>query len=253
MKVILGGAMGRMGRAVVEAIMDTPHGIACGVDVAYQGESMPFPMVSSFEDVQTEADVLIDFSSPKGLEDMLCFLEKTKMPAVLCATGYSEAGIEKINGVSQKVAVLRSANMSLGVHVLRALVEQATKVLGDTYDVEIVEKHHRMKLDSPSGTALLLMEAVQEGRDYTPVFGRHGKSTQRKPTEIGVHAVRGGSVTGDHEVGFYGNGEQILLTHRAENRSLFAQGALQAGAFLVGKEAGLYSMADVVKERLHLA
>lgn len=142
--------------------------------------------------------------------------------------------------------------MSLGVNVLEELVSVAARALQDDFDIEIVEKHHRMKADSPSGTALMLYEAAKQekGPETEPVFGRYGRTQKRVTHEIGIHAVRGGTVTGEHEVGFYGNGEQIILTHRAENRSLFAQGALKAARFLAGKPAGMYSMRDVVREML---
>ena len=165
----------------------------------------------------------------------------------MCATGYTERELELIEEAAKQIPVLRSANMSLGVNVLCELVRMAAKTL-EGFDIEIVEKHHRMKADSPSGTAVMLYEAAQKekGSETEPVYGRYGRTQKRTDAEIGIHAVRGGTVTGEHEVGFYGNGEQILLTHRAENRALFAQGALKAARFLADKPAGLYSMRDVV-------
>ena len=248
MRIILGGALGRMGKEVANATEGTPHQIVCGVDIAYKDQPMPFPMVDNFSKVCIGADVIIDFSQPDGLQALLSLMENESLPAVLCTTGYTAEEIEDIERVSKKVALLRSANMSLGIHVMRNLVEKAAKALGSEFDIEIIEKHHRMKMDSPSGTAIMLLDAVNEGLEVEcePIFGRHGRSAKRQANEIAVHAVRGGTVTGEHEVGFYGDGEQILLTHRAENRSLFAQGAVRAATFLVGKEAGMYSMEDVV-------
>ena len=174
-----------------------------------------------------------------------------KLPAVLCATGYADKELAMIGRASESVALLRSANMSMGVQVLRELVAIACRALGDGYDIEIVEKHHRMKVDSPSGTALTLYETAAEARGgMEAVYGRHGRTQRRTPGEIGMHAVRGGTLTGEHEVGFYGDGEQLILTHRAENRSLFATGALRAARFLQDKPAGLYDMRDVVAQTL---
>ena len=159
---------------------------------------------------------------------------------------------QAINEAAATVPVLQSANMSLGIAVLRQLAAMAARALGDGYDVEIIEKHHRRKLDSPSGTALMLYDAVKREKNgnVVPVYGRYGRDAKRNADEIGLHAVRGGTVTGEHEVGFYGNGEEILLTHRAENRALFAEGALRAARFVAGKPAGRYEMKDVVAEIL---
>lgn len=252
MTIIIGGALGRMGREVALAAREAGIAVACGVDVAYEGQHMDFPMVKAYSQVNQPADVLIDFSRPDSLSELLFLCESRRLPAVLCATGYTVQEAERIEQVAKTVPVLRSANMSLGVAVMEQLAALAARVLGEGFDVEIVEKHHRMKVDSPSGTALMLYEAVRSRREGQAVFGRHGRAAARDQKEIGIHAVRGGSVTGEHEVGFYGQGEQVLLTHRAENRTLFSQGALKAAAFLKGKPAGLYSMRDVVKEILDL-
>ncbi|MEG1472209.1 MAG: 4-hydroxy-tetrahydrodipicolinate reductase [Clostridia bacterium] len=250
MKILIGGALGRMGRELAQCAQAADIAVACGVDVAYRGQAMDFPMVTGFDLAPAQADVLVDFSRADALPELLQMALQTKMPAVLCATGYTDAELLRIKEASAHIAILRSANMSLGVSVLRALVAMAAKALGEDFDIEIVEKHHRMKQDSPSGTALMLLEAAQAARsdDTTPVYGRYGRNEKREPHDIGLHAIRGGTVTGEHEVGFYGNGEQLLLTHRAENRALFAQGALKAACFLAGKPAGLYSMQDVVSE-----
>jgi len=251
MRIIIGGALGRMGRELALAAENAGISVACGVDVAYLGQQLPFPMAAGYEQVKEAADVIVDFSRPDALCDLLQLAVSTKTPAVLCATGYTEKELAMIEEASQEVAILRSANMSLGVNVLCELVRMAARTL-EGFDVEIVEKHHRMKLDSPSGTAIMLYEAAQKekGPETEPLYGRYGRTQKRTDAEIGIHAVRGGTVTGEHEVGFYGNGEQLLLTHRAENRSLFAQGALKAARYLLDKPAGLYSMRDVVREML---
>ena len=174
------------------------------------------------------------------------------MPAVLCTTGYNEAELQMIEEASREIPVFRSANMSLGVNVLRHLVQEAARALGEDFDVEIVERHHRMKADSPSGTALMLYDSVKDATETLrqPVFGRYGRTAQRQPGEVGIHAVRGGTITGEHEVCFYGDGEELILTHRAEKRSLFARGALRAAAFLMDKSAGKYDMQDLIEEML---
>lgn len=251
MKIIISGALGRMGRELGLAAENAGVDVVCGVDVAFAGQPADYPIVRDFAQAVAPADVLIDFSRPDSLPELLQMAVMRRLPVVLCATGYTDVEVESIRRAAEKIAVLRSANMSLGINVLTELVSMAARTLED-FDVEIVEKHHRMKADSPSGTALMLLDAVQQqtGPETEPVYGRYGRTQKRQPDEIGVHAVRGGTVTGEHEVGFYGNGEQILLTHRAENRSLFAQGALKAAAYIMDRPAGLYSMRDVVKQLL---
>ncbi|MBR5545623.1 MAG: 4-hydroxy-tetrahydrodipicolinate reductase [Clostridia bacterium] len=248
MKILLGGALGRMGREVTLA---ADGQIAFGVDVAYNGQPCDYPVFNGYEQFTGKADVIIDFSRPDALPELLKLAVENKMPVVLCATGYTDVELKSIEEAARQIPVLRSANMSLGVNVLQELVAMAARTL-EGYDIEIVEKHHRMKADSPSGTALMLYEAAQKekGPQTEPVYGRYGRAEKRTNGEIGIHAVRGGTVTGEHEVGFYGSGEQVILTHRAENRALFAQGALKAARYLLDKPAGLYSMRDVVREML---
>lgn len=247
MRIIIGGALGRMGRELTLAAEAAGVTVACGVDVAYCGQNMPYPMVSGYEQVVESADVIVDFSRPDALAELLKLAKERKTPVVLCATGYTEQELQMISETAEQIPVLRSANMSLGVNVLSELVRMAARTL-EGFDIEIVEKHHRMKADSPSGTAIMLYEAAQKekGPETEPVYGRYGRTEKRTDREIGIHAVRGGTVTGVHEVGFYGNGEQVILTHQAENRALFAQGALKAARFLADKPAGMYSMRDVV-------
>lgn len=244
--------MGRMGHQVAAAVEAAGAFVVCGVDAAYQGQPWAYPLVEDYAHISQEADVLIDFSRPGGLNSLLAYCQAHHLPAVLCATGYNQAQQEQIEQAARTIPLLRSANMSLGVHVLEQLVTMAGQALGDSYDIEIVETHHRMKADAPSGTALMLSRAAQEGRDQAlnPVYGRHGPDEKRQREDIGIHAVRGGTVVGEHQVGFYGEGEQLLLTHRAESRALFAQGALRAAAFLQGKPAGLYTMRHLVVEML---
>lgn len=251
MNILLGGALGRMGREVTLMAENLGETIVCGVDVAYCGQSCAYPVVTGYEQAAADADVIIDFSRPDALPELLNLAVHHKLPVVLCATGYTDVELESIREAAKVIPVLRSANMSLGVNVLTELVSMAARTL-EGFDIEIVEKHHRMKADSPSGTALMLYDAAKKetGPETEPVYGRFGRTQKRTAAEIGIHAVRGGTVTGEHEVGFYGNGEQVILTHRAENRSLFAQGAVKAARYLLDKPAGLYSMRDVVRELL---
>ena len=252
MNIIIGGALGRMGRELARAAGEAGIGVACGVDIAYAGQAMDFPMVASYAAIPVRGDVLVDFSRADGLAALLTYATQAGMPSVLCTTGYTQPEVEAITQASAQIAVFRSANMSLGINVLQRLCAVAAKALGDRFDVEIVEKHHRQKLDSPSGTALMLYDSIcgALGGQHPAVYGRSGRAAARGAGEVGIHAVRGGTVTGEHEVGFYGNAEQIILTHRAENRALFAEGAVRAAQFLAGKPAGLYSMQDVVAEVL---
>ena len=252
MRIIIGGILGRMGREVTAAAQNAGITVSCGVDVAYAGKSTDIPVVTGYDQITEAADVLIDFSKPEGIVPLLAFCEKAKLPCVLCATGFLERDVRHIEAAASVIPILRSANMSLGIHVMEQLVAMATQALGTGFDIEIVEKHHRMKVDSPSGTAIMLYNAVQNASQegVTPVYGRCDAQSGREVGDIGMHSVRGGTVTGEHEVGFYGEGEQIILTHRAESRALFAQGALRAAAFLQGKAPGLYTMRDVVTEML---
>ena len=247
MRIIIGGALGRMGRELALAAENAGVDIACGVDVAFSGQQAAFPVVTGYEKVTLSADVIVDFSRPDALPELLKLARESQTPAVLCATGYTDAELAMIEEAAKHTAILRSANMSLGVNVLCELVRMAARTL-EGFDIEIVEKHHRMKADSPSGTAVMLYEAAkkEKGPETEPLYGRYGRTQKRTDGEIGIHAVRGGTVTGEHEVGFYGSGEEIIFTHRAENRALFAQGALKAAAYLNGRNAGLYSMRDVV-------
>ena len=251
MKILLGGALGRMGREVTLAAEACGAEIAGGVDVAYIGQPSAYPIAPDYAQSSAAADVIIDFSRPDALPELLSLAVKKKLPVVLCATGYTDVELESIQKAARSIPILRSANMSLGVNVMQELVAMAARTL-EGFDIEIIEKHHRMKVDSPSGTALMLYDAAkaEKGDDTQPVYGRYGRTQKRTGGEIGIHAVRGGTVTGEHEVGFYGNGEEIILTHRAENRSLFAQGALKAAQYVLDKPAGLYSMRDVVRDML---
>ena len=249
MKIIISGALGRMGRELAQAAKTSGINIVCGVDKTVQVQTDSFPMVRSYQQIPEPADVLIDFSVADNLDALLSYGLKTKTPLVLCVTGYSKEQLAQIKKTSAEIPILQSANMSFGVHVMAQLAAMAARVLGDDFDIEIVEKHHNRKVDSPSGTALMLSDAIRKERVWlAPVYGRQGQTGQRRTNEIGIHAVRGGTVSGEHEVGFYGDAEEIILTHRAENRALFARGALRGATYLIHQEPGLYSLKDAVAD-----
>ena len=253
MKILLGGALGRMGREVTAAAAEAQVEIVCGVDVAYTGQPSDYPIVTAFDQATQKADVLIDFSRPSALPELLQLVRKEKMPAVLCTTGYNEAELQMIEEASREIPVFRSANMSLGVNVLRHLVQEAARALGEDFDVEIIERHHSKKVDAPSGTALMLVEALAVSLPYEPeyVYDRHMVRRPREHREIGISSVRGGTIAGDHEVLFAGKDEIIELRHCAQSREVFAAGALKAARYLAGRDApGLYGMRDLTNSLL---
>ncbi len=246
--IIFCGWSGRMGKMVASVLEeDSDARIVGGIDVV-RGEAA-FPTYTWEDKIDVKADVLIDFSSPKALDDIIKLTTETGMPAVLCGTGYSDEQIKKIEGLSAKVAVLRSGNMSLGINTLMKLVRDAARILaGSGYDIEITEAHHRNKLDAPSGTALMLAKAACEGagKDYKYNYGRSERREIRPADEIGISSIRGGSIVGEHDVIFAGLDEVIEIKHTAYSRAVFAKGAVQAAKFLKGKTAGMYSMTDVI-------
>ena len=240
-RILLSGACGRMGRQV--AALAEEGAIIAGVDVNPRSDCVAFPVYPSFSLVRETADVLMDFSRPEGLGALLTYALAHKTPVVLAATGYNQQDLAAISEAAKEIPIFRSANMSMGIFVLRTLARQAAKLLPD-FDIEIVEKHHNQKIDAPSGTALMLYEAVSNEASR-PVYGRSGRTQKREKAEIGIHAVRGGTVAGEHEVGFYGPGETVLLSHSAQDRSIFARGALRAAAFILSRQPGAYDMADL--------
>lgn len=242
-RLILSGACGRMGRMVAQEAQAQGMQVVAGID---RPDAKPdgFPLYPHLSACKEAADVLIDFSSPALLPDLLKDAVKKGLPCVLGTTGYTDHDLALIKDAALKIPIFQSPNMSLGVYVLKRLAGEAARMLPG-FDIEIVEKHHNKKADSPSGTALALLDAVK-GPDSQPVFGRHGLNTKRNKQEIGVHAVRGGSVAGEHELGFYGENEVILLTHAAQSRAVFASGAVAAAQWLLNQPAGLYHMAHLM-------
>lgn len=252
-KVILNGCNGKMGQVVTKICKeDAGIVIAAGVD-RYDGITNDYPVFPNISVCDVKADVVIDFSNPAVLEDLLIYGEEKKLPVVLCTTGLNEEQLLRVNAAAAKTAILKSANMSVGINLLMQLLRQAAGTLAEAgFDIEIVEKHHNQKLDAPSGTALALAASINEalGNDYTYTYDRSKERKRREAKEIGISAVRGGSIVGEHEVIFAGLDEVITFTHTAYSRSIFAKGAVQAAKFLAGKEPGLYDMQDVISAQL---
>ena len=248
-RIIMSGCSGAMGVMISElAEADDEVQIVAGVDVVVN-KNLKYPIYENIMDCEIEADVVVDFSNPAVLSDILNYCEERQIGAVLCTTGYTDEQIADIEAASKKFPVLRSANMSLGINVISKLIRDAVKVLGNEgYDIEIVEKHHNRKLDAPSGTALALADAVNEAADnrYHYVYDRSDRSQKRDADEIGISAVRGGTIVGDHDVIFAGTDEVITFSHRAYSRAVFGKGALAAAKFLCCKDPGKYSMSDVI-------
>ncbi len=245
MRLIVWGCCGKMGKMTAETAAERGHTVVCGVDLS--PSPMPFPVVARAEEIGEGADVVIDFSSPALLAERLTFCRDRRLPIVLAATGFSaeeEALAEKFGAA---LPVFRAKNLSLGVNVLCRLVKEAARLLGGTFDAEIVERHHRQKKDAPSGTALMLFKSAEEGlcEGREMVCGR-AEQGERRDNEIGVHSVRGGTIVGEHEVMFAGEDEVITLTHAAGSRKVFAAGALRAAEWLIGKPNGLYGMDDLL-------
>lgn len=253
LRLILSGCNGRMGRAVEHLCAAQPDlEIAAGFDLLGTGDR-DFPVFSSPAEFQGQADAVIDFSSPSALPALLDFCTARRVPVVLATTGYSQEQLAAIDRAAERIPVFRSANMSLGVNVLLALVRQATAALGGDYDIEIVEKHHNKKVDAPSGTALMLADAAASALPCQPdyVYDRHSVRRARAKEEIGICSVRGGGIVGDHDVLFAGENEVITLSHSAMSREVFASGAIRAARFLSGVASpGLYSMTDLVQATL---
>ena len=250
MKILISGALGHMGRAVAAQASADGIEIVAGVD-ALQGDCF-FPCHTSLDALpDCSGAVIVDFSRPEALTSLLAYAVKNHLPVVLATTGYTPEQEQEVDQAARQIPVFRSANMSVGVALLRHLCQEAAKVLGETFDVEIVEAHHNRKVDAPSGTALLLFDAIKNAYDEPRYaqLGRGGRSCKRQHNEIGIHALRGGTVTGEHEVCFFGPAERIRLSHSAEDRSVFASGALKAAAYLQGKAPGRYTMEDLVAGR----
>lgn len=245
--IILCGANGKMGKVIRDIVAKRDDcRIAAGIDLNTESDS--FPIYSSFDEIKEDADVIIDFSNPALLNDLLDFAVKKSMPVVIATTGYDESQKKQIEEASRKTSVFFTYNMSLGINLLANLAKKAVQVLGDGFDIEIIEKHHNQKIDAPSGTALMLADAICEelNKPMKYEYDRHSKREKRTKNEIGMHAVRGGTIVGEHEIMFAGRDEIITLSHSARSKEVFAVGAVNAALFLKDKPAGMYSMKEMI-------
>lgn len=248
-KILLSGIAGKMGKNIYELMKgDEEASIVCGVDIKKPEGITDVPVYINFESVYETPDVIIDFSSPALLKPLLAFAKEKKCAAVLASTGYTKEDLALINEAADEIAVFKTANFSMGINLLVKLVREAAEFLGEKYDVEIVEKHHNQKVDAPSGTALMLADSVNAafGGEKKYIEGRSGKVGKRGG-EIGIHAVRGGTIVGDHDVMFCGEDEVITFSHRADSKRVFGTGAIRAAKFIAGKPAGMYDMSDILK------
>lgn len=247
--LLLCGCGGKMGAAVQNFVAEREDcRIVAGVDLHTPSQSA-FPVYRFIAEVKEPVDVIIDFSHPSTLSSILeyCVLHP-ETAAVLCTTGYSPEQTAQIQEQSKNVPLFYSRNMSLGINLLMELAKKAETVLGDSFDVEIVEMHHNQKIDAPSGTALMLADAIKEacGSEMKYTYDRHSQRKKREKSEIGLHSVRGGTIVGEHQVIFAGKHEVLTLSHSAQSKELFASGAVNAAVFMQGKGPGLYDMSNLV-------
>lgn len=246
--IILSGCNGTMGKNIIQAAEETRGvTIICGIDVKEDRQAR-FPVVASPRDFTANADVIVDFSHPSVTDDLLSFAVERKIPIVIATTGLSSKQKENIKAAAETIPVFFSANMSLGINLLIDLVKKAAAFLADDHDIEIVERHHNKKIDAPSGTALYIADEIAKVLPFEPsyTYDRHSRRAKREKTEIGIHAIRGGTIPGDHEVLFIGDSEILEIKHSAVSKRVFAEGALRAAVFLQGKAPGLYNMNDIV-------
>lgn len=247
-KVIICGAGGKMGKFVADVLSkDAEFSVVAGIDKYSNGAN--FPVFPDFSSLDASADIIIDFSNPALLDDMLKFALQNKTALVIATTGFNDSQIQRIKKASEEIPIFFTFNMSIGVNLVCSLAKKAAAILGDGFDVEIIEKHHNQKIDAPSGTAIMLANAVNSvfdnGMNYE--YDRHSKRQKRTQKEIGIHSVRGGTIVGEHDVIFAGHDEVITLSHTAQSKEVFAVGAVKAAKFLIGKPSGLYDMNDIMK------
>lgn len=248
-KIIMHGCNGKMGQVISGIVAeDETCSIVAGVDVS-DHISNTYPVYQNIKDMDVDADVVIDFAAAAAVDALLDYCVEKKLPLVLCTTGLSEEQLAKVAKASEQIPILKSANMSLGINTLMKLLKEAAKVFAPAgYDIEIVEKHHNQKVDAPSGTALALADSINEefGNEYAYKYDRSQDRVKRAKKEIGISAVRGGTIVGDHDVIFAGTDEVIEISHRAYSKAVFGKGAVQAAKYLAGKPAGMYDMSDVI-------
>jgi len=249
-KVIISGCNGKMGRVLSQLIeKQEDMEVVAGFDPNTDACTQPFPVYSSPSLCKTKADVLIDFSHHSALPDILKFCTEQKTPLVLATTGLSEKDLQDVQNASEIIPIFQSSNMSVGINVMVDLVQKAAQAFGERFDIEIIEKHHNQKVDSPSGTAYMLANAVNKVFDNKKefIYGRHGKSDKRKKEDLGIHAIRGGTIAGEHTVIFAGEDEILEIKHTALSKNIFALGAIEAAKFIANREKGLYNMDDILK------
>lgn len=249
-RIIMNGCNGKMGQVITRlAAEDSDAEIVAGFDIRDDKENT-YPVFTNPEEFEGEADVVIDFSHPSSLTGILSFCKKRKLPVIICTTGLSSEQKEEFKEASKEIPVFFSANMSIGINLLIDLAKKAAKLLEGSFDIEIVERHHNQKIDAPSGTALAIADGIDEALSFPAeyVYDRHSVRRKRKNTEIGISAVRGGTIVGDHEVIFAGNDEVIELSHHAHSKEVFAVGAIKAAKFIKGKTAGMYDMNALIAE-----
>ncbi len=250
-KIALTGACGRMGHVIARLCEERADcEIVAGID-KFGDKYGEFPIFRNIFDMPEKPDVIIDFSHPSALPDLLSYCKMNNVPAVIATTGYTDGERAQITAASEQIPVFFTFNMSLGINLLAELAKKAAQILGGQFDIEIIEKHHNQKKDAPSGTAIMLAEAINgelDNRDHF-VYDRHSVRRPRDKDEIGMHSVRGGTIVGEHEIIFAGHDEVITLSHSAQSREVFAVGAVNAAVFLSGKPAGLYAMSDLIKEQ----
>lgn len=246
-KVILSGCFGHMGKVITDCVRNRADcEIVAGVDIG--GGVADYPVFKSFSDLNVNGDVIIDFSHPSVLDGLLDYATAHKCAAVVATTGLADEQVSKLKDAAKVIPLFFSANMSIGVSLISELAAKAARVLEGAFDIEIVEMHHNQKIDAPSGTALMLADSISDALSEKPhyEFDRHSKRAKRDPHEIGIHAVRGGTIVGEHEIIFAGLDEVIKISHSARSKNLFAVGAVNAGVFLKDKEAGFYTMKDLI-------
>lgn len=248
-RIIITGACGKMGK-VIQSIVENRDDckVVAGVD-KYDDGNRPFPVYATISEIKEEADVVIDFSNPSLLDDILAYGKNTNTALVIATTGFDDCQKKQIQDASKDCAVFFTYNYSLGINLLVSLAKKATQILGDEFDIEIVEQHHNQKIDAPSGTALMLADAIAEEfeKPMKYEYDRHSKREKRTKDEIGIHAVRGGTIVGEHEIIFAGRDEVISLSHSARSKEVFAVGAVNAAVYMAGKQPGMYDMSQLVK------
>ena len=250
-KVLINGYYGQMGQVISQEIKkDTEMELVAGVDKNKSNNCEDFNIYNNIFDCNEDIDIIIDFSHPSSLPNLLKYSMEKNIPLVIGTTGFSNEDIEKIENTSKKIPIFYSANMSLGINVLVSIVKDIAPVLEDSFDIEIIEKHHNKKIDAPSGTAYMIADEINKelnnSKEY--VFGRNTKTNKREKKEIGIHAIRGGTIVGEHSVMFAGCDEVIEIKHSASSKKIFAQGAIKAAKFLYNQENGLYNMENLIKK-----